>query len=77
MVAKRKSGEADSTIYFSQQDGTGVLIQFRFKRAIYFVNGEKIDEFNWHDGTPASIVDTWVNAKRNANKEEAKSTSPQ
>ena len=66
----------DSTIYFDLERKTGVLIQHQFRRAIYFSNGEKKDELQWHWDTPASSVETWIEAKRNIKKEKAQVSAP-
>lgn len=69
MVGKRKKGEQDSTVWFSKEDKSGVLIQHSLNRCIYFVKNIRVDTLDFSKETPASEIDKWVDAKRKDHKE--------
>lgn len=64
MIAVRKSNESDSQIKFTHNENTGILVQHKFKRAIFYVCGETVDTFEWGDKTPVSSFNEWVQSKR-------------
>ena len=64
MYATRKSKDVDSQIKFSSTENSGVLIQHKHNRAIFYVDGIVKDEFYFENETKASEVDSWVESKR-------------
>ena len=64
MVAKRKSKEQDSNVWFCREERAGILIQPQFRKCIYFIKGEILDTLWYKKDTPASEVDKWIECKR-------------
>jgi len=54
----------DITRYFDNTQRNGVLIQYKFKRAIYFVNNISIDEFPFDEDTTIDDLETWIKSKK-------------
>ena len=59
-----KAKSTDSNRYFSDDHRSGILIQHKFKRAIYFVNNLNIDEFCFEENTTTNEVEAWIETKR-------------
>ena len=59
------SKNKDITRYFDNTQKNGVLIQYKLKRAIYFVNNISIDEFNFDEETTINEIENWIKAKKN------------
>jgi len=55
----------DITRYFDNTQRNGVLIQYKLKRAIYFVNNICIDEFPFDEDTTINDLENWIKAKNN------------
>lgn len=64
MVGTRKAKEEDSNIWFSTDKKSGILVQPKLRKLIYFVNGEKVDTIFYETETKASELETWIQAKR-------------
>ena len=64
MLATRKAKNMDSQIKFSNTENSGVLIQHKRNRAIFYVDGIVKDELCFDNETKASEVDSWVESKR-------------
>ena len=55
----------DITRYFDNTQMNGVLIQYKLKRAIYFVNNIGIGEFNFDEDTTINDLENWIKSKKN------------
>jgi len=55
----------DITRYFDNTQRNGVLIQYKLKRAIYFVNNIGIDEFPFLEDTTINDLENWIKSKKN------------
>ena len=59
-----KSNTKDSNRFFSEDRKSGILIQHKLNRAIYYVDNETIDEFPFHADTTMKEIDKWIDAKQ-------------
>lgn len=64
MLAIQLKGKSDFNVWFSDDRRSGVLIQPKFRRAIFFVNGETKDNLDYTEETTASEIDRWIKEKR-------------
>ena len=62
MMAKLTGRE--SNVFFSDDKKSGILIQPRFRRVLFFVDGLTKDTFYYESDTKASEVDRWIAEKR-------------
>ena len=62
MTAKLNGKE--SNVFFSEDNKSGILIQPRFRRVLFFVAGVTKDTFYYEEDTKASEVDRWITEKR-------------
>ena len=54
----------DITRYFDYTQRSGVIIQDKFKSAIYFVNNIGIGEFNFDEETTINDLENWIKSKK-------------
>lgn len=59
-----KGNSRDSNRFFSEDHKSGILIQHKIGRAIYFVDNINIDEFFFESSTTTNDVEAWIASKK-------------
>jgi hypothetical protein len=59
-----KSNSKDSNRFFSEDHKSGILIQPKLHRAIYYVQNLTVDDLDFQDDTTISEVEDWIDAKK-------------
>jgi len=70
MLAKTIHGTSDSNIFFSEDKKSGLLIQPKLRRVLFFVNNDTKDTLYYEQETTVSDVDKWIKEKRKLYEQE-------
>lgn len=68
-----KSNSKDSNRFFSEDHKSGILIQPKLHRAIYYVRNIMVDTLDFQEDTTVIKVEAWIDAKQR-HYEESKPT---